>query len=441
MSIRSASQGQSNIEIKDSLSSSSFLCDFIIESITIENDDGSDTGEATVWYTGKYAGYTMKVHIKNGKMEGLASILRENSTLYIRLTYVNNIPEGEVIKKSEFGKTILRGTLHEGMEIGLFTEYDENEKMIWRGFYQNGKRYSSITEYHNRKGFFQEESVTKQLLRIANYDDEWRVHGTCYEYQDGKIREECLYKHGEKKRTLRLFSNNEMEIFDMNGTVIYKGIFFGDIQNGFTAHPPMKGMNGYYKEINKDGELVSVSQYDNTFLKKHGTCFEYDGKEVVRECIFKNNELKQVVREFKRKTMTEYDKKGVRVYEGEYSGDMKNGYYKNGKGTEYQSDGKSALYVGFFENGVRNGYGTEYKNSCALYIGEWKDGKRNGVGKEYNEREEVVKDGKWIEGRWEKDVELDKMKEKYHQMELDYKKRGQSRKGLIFLAFSAVFSL
>lgn len=128
----------------DSSSTRDFLHDFIIESVSMEAPDGTNNGKAVIRFTGKNAGYEMRVEMKNGKKEGPALILRDNGTIFMKLTYVNDIAEGEVIKKSKFGKTVLKGTLEKGKEVGLFTEYDEDEKETWRGFYRNGERYSAI---------------------------------------------------------------------------------------------------------------------------------------------------------------------------------------------------------------------------------------------------------------------------------------------------------
>lgn len=138
--------------------------------------------------------------------------------------------------------------------------------------------------------------------------------------------------------------------------------------------------------------------------------------------------------------MIEYDENAMRVYEGGFGGDMMKGYKRDKEGTEYDSDG-TALYVGHYVDGERSGYGTEYKGCYAWYIGNWKNGKRSGKGKEYDENEHVEKDGEWIDGRWEEDVKLDKLKEKYREIELKQKKMKESNRGIIFLIIGAVLSL
>ena len=429
----------SNINITSGSSYLEFLGDYEIESVEMTSGDELN-GEAVMKVLIDGEGYEMRVSIKEGKKEGVGLIVRKNGTLFMRMMFVNDECEGEVIKKSKFGKTVLKGTLEKGKEVGLFVEYDEDEKEVWRGFYRNGERYSAIKKCLRKSGFYEETSVSGELLRVSQYDDRWKRHGTCFEFKDGKIAGEYVYEHGKKDRTVREFHDDDMRMFDKYGRIVYEGIYFGDIYDGFCVHPKKKGMPGFFKEMNKKGDLLSISQYDDMVMKKEGKCFEFERGRIVRECEYKNNECIRVYREWKEEVMIEYNENGMRVYEGGFGGDMMKGYKRDKEGTEYDSDG-TALYVGHYVDGERSGYGTEYKGCYAWYIGNWKNGKRSGKGKEYDENEHVEKDGEWIDGRWEEDVKLDKLKEKYREIELKQKKMKESNRGIIFLIIGAVLSL
>ena len=429
----------SNINITSKSSYLEFLGDYEIESVEMTSGDELN-GEAVMKVLIDGEGYEMRVSIKEGKKEGVGLIVRKNGTLFMRMMFVNDVCEGEVIKKSKFGKTVLKGTLEKGKEVGLFVEYDEDEKEVWRGFYRNGERYSAIKKCLRKSGFYEETSVSGELLRVSQYDDRWKRHGTCFEFKDGKIAGEYVYEHGKKDKTVREFNDDDMRLFDKYGRIVYEGIYFGDIYDGFCVHPKKKGMPGFFKEMNKKGDLLSISQYDDMVMKKEGKCFEFERGRIVRECEYKNNECIRVYREWKGEVMIEYDENGMRVYEGGFGGDMVKGFVRDKEGTEYESDG-TALYVGHYVDGERSGYGTEYKGCYAWYIGNWKNGKRSGKGKEYDENEHVVKDGEWIDGRWEEDVKLEKLKEKYREMELKQKKMKESNRGIIFLIIGAVLSL
>ena len=128
---------------------------------------------------------------------------------------------------------------------------------------------------------------------------------------------------------------------------------------------------------------------------------ECEGGYVKRECVYENGVKQRVIREFTDDgLMIEYDDNGEIVYEGGFEGDMMNGFIREEKGSEYGSDGKSVLYVGGWKNGLREGYGSEFKGYSPVYIGEWKNGLRDGAGKELNENEEVIRRGRWNKGTY-----------------------------------------
>ena len=391
----------SNIEPILEFPPSSFLSDFIIEKITVDGIDDSRTSKARIQFSGKYCGYEMTVNWKDGKKEGVGLILYPDGEPYMEMTFVNDLAEGTVLKKDEYGQIVLRGVLEHVVECGLFEEFDD-EEVIWRGFYRNGKRYS-ILEEQELEGLYLEVSEDGKLLSVSEYDDKWRKNGRCFEVESGHLKRECVYENGIRKRMIQEFTDDGLMIeYDDNGEIVDEEVFEGDMI-GFMIHPEMMiGTKEYYIDMNENGELLSVSEYDESGLLKNGRCFECEGGYVKRECVYENGMKKRMIREFTDDgLMIEYDDNGKRVYEGEFEGDMMNGFIREEKGSEYGSDGKSVLYVGGWKNGLREGYGSEFKGYSALYVGEWKNGMRDGKGKELNENEEVIRSGKWIKGEYE----------------------------------------
>ena len=186
--------------------------------------------------------------------------------------------------------------------------------------------------------------------------------------------------------------------YDDNGNEKWRGFYRNGVKDlSLKEH---EGMNGLWREVNVNGDLLSVSEYDEFGLLKNGKCFEYEEGRLVRECEYKNGVMMRVLREWKGDLMIEYDVNGMRVYEGGFEGDMMKGFVREGEGKEYGIDGKSALYVGGWKNGKREGYGSEFKDCFPVYIGEWKNGLRDGDGKELNENEEVIRSGRWNKGTY-----------------------------------------
>ena len=292
----------SNINVRNSSTYLEFLGDYEMESIEMKNGDELN-GEAIMRLLIDGERYEMSVNMKNGKKEGVGEILREDGTLFMRMMFVNDECEGEVIRKNEYGSIVLKGRMGKGKKVGMWIEYDDYGNEIWRGFYRNGVKDLSLKEH--------------------------------------------------------------------------------------------EGMSGLWREVNENGELLSVSEYNEDGLLKNGKCFEYEGGRMVRGCEYKNGVMIRVLREWKGECMIEYDVNGMRVYEGRFEGDMMKGFAREGKGKEYGTDGKSALYVGGWKNGKREGYGSEFKGRNPVYIGEWKNGMRHGTGKELNENGEVIRSGRW----------------------------------------------
>ena len=389
----------SNISVRNCSSSLEFLGDYEIESVNMISRDNLN-GEARMRVLIDKEEYELRVPMKEGKKEGIGLLVRENGTLFMKLMFVNDECEGEVTKVNKYGGTVLKGRVSRGKEVGIWIEYDDNGNERWRGFYRNGKRYSILKKEGGMKGFFKEIGVNGELLSVSEYDDNWLKNGICFEYKGRKVKKECVYENGIKKRVIREFIGRKMILFDDNGKKLYEGVWFGGVVNGFGIHPRMKGMKGFFKEINKKGDLLSISEYDKHELLKNGKCFEYEGGRLVRECEYKNGVMMRVLREWKGEVMIEYDVNGTRIYEGGFEGDMMKGFVREGEGTEYRIDGKSALYVGGWKNGKRDGYGSEFKDCFPVYIGEWKNGMRDGMGEALNENGEVVRRGKWEEGEY-----------------------------------------
>ena len=71
-----------------------------------------------------------------------------------------------------------------------------------------------------------------------------------------------------------------------------------------------------------------------TVKMKNDKCFEYEGGRLIRECKYKKGVMIRVLREWKEDLMIEYDKKGMRVYEGGFERNPKKGCVGRGKGIE-----------------------------------------------------------------------------------------------------------
>ena len=222
----------SNINVRNCSSCLEFLGDYEIESVEMKNGDELN-GEAIMRLMIDDNGYRMRVEMKEGKKEGIGLIVRENGTVFMIMMFVNDECEGEVIKRNKYGRTVLKGRVSKGKEVGMWIEYDDDGNEIWRGLYRNGKRVSKLKEREGMKGFYSEINENRDLLSVSEYDNEWRKNGKCFEYEGGRLVRECEYKNGVMMRVLREWKGECMIEYDDNGMRVYEGGFEGDMMKGF----------------------------------------------------------------------------------------------------------------------------------------------------------------------------------------------------------------
>ena len=135
----------SNIKFVVNNTNCSFLSGFIESSV--ENPRDGLNGECIVHYSGEYRNYTMTVKLINGVREGKAVIVN-GSVPYLRVEYKGGSLTGVVERMNSSGSIELRGRLENGIENGIFEEFDNN-KVVWRGYYLNGKRNRKVEESTN----------------------------------------------------------------------------------------------------------------------------------------------------------------------------------------------------------------------------------------------------------------------------------------------------
>ena len=239
----------SNIVIINSTSSLQFLGDYVLENVEMKNGTESD-GDATIGLLIRDERYQIRVSMKGGKKEGVGLVVREDGTLFMKLMFVNDICEGEVTKKNEYGITILQGRVEGGIEVGMWIEYDDNGNEIWRGLYRNGERFITVKKQEGMKGFYSEVSLTGELLSVSEYDkDVLYKEGDGFVCEKGIIVRESIYERGEEVRVLREWSKGVMIEYDKNGVMVYKGGFAGDIIKGIVRE-------GEGTEFGSDGKSV-----------------------------------------------------------------------------------------------------------------------------------------------------------------------------------------
>ena len=198
---------------------------------SVEKPSDGLNGDCIVHYGGERSKYKMRVQLVQGKREGVATITNDGMP-YLRVEYNGGSMTGMIERLNEYGTVDLRGHLVDGIEDGLFEEYDKDERVVWTGYYRNGKK---DTEVHNR------------IVKKGSGSNEF------YELdENGQPTHLCLYENGKKSQVLARFNGSTMTEFDMNGKRVYEGEYKGDTNNGHVRE-------GKGKEFENGGETVVYS--------------------------------------------------------------------------------------------------------------------------------------------------------------------------------------
>ena len=268
------------------------------------------------------------------------------------------------------------------MELSVESPVESNlpEGYTWDAQFENGLIQDGIVNVYDEDGCFYRK----------------------LQYQNGKLNGLCLY-------------------YD-SGVLIEKRTFVDDMEEGWACHVRMdkeikwflykKGnlkmelvknetMKGYWNAIEiHSHQIVSCCQYNENH-KAFEKGFLYNDGKISKVVVFEDGEIIEVLKEFKKDVMVEYDENNMKVYEGGFVDDID--YPREGEGKEYKIG--VIVYKGQWKKNKREGYGKSVKNGVAEYIGNWKNDIPNGEGI-LMRNSEVLYEGKWKKGRFQ--IEEDK---------------------------------
>jgi len=285
----------------------------------------------------------------------------------IEENFKNDLKEGMTVYYFPDGKIKKEVNFHNGLEEGLSKEFDTDGRIITLETYKSG-------------------FITEREL-INRYDNNGKKHGVWkYFYADGKIQREGTYKHGLE--------------------------------------------NGYFKEYDKDGNLITTAKYvegnkleDVAELVKLDLRKDYypDGKVKIAATYNKQGQPEGVRREYAPDGTIEKSyifRNGIMIGEGivtekgERDGFWKE-YYDDGRlraEGKYSKDIKEGPWKYYHPNGIIEQEGTYYKGKPEgdwfwYYAGgeilreeQYYNGFPDGQMTEYDEAGNVITKGKFIEG-------------------------------------------
>lgn len=200
----------------------------------------------------------------------------------------------------------------------------------WNPQTVNGKKEGSVEVYTNDGMIY---------AQLCFHED--KLEGECVFFEEGIIHEKRFYKNDVMNGWCILYENG-IEVTSFlydNGVKVKKVERQGDM----------------WKLIDiKNESNYEVCNLDKNHLRQ-GLCYKFMNNELMEECLFQNDELIMKCKEFKGGEMVEYNKEGMKVYQGEFCHDLRKGYCRDGKGKELEK--AKVTYVGDWKNGKRHGEG------------------------------------------------------------------------------------
>ena len=274
-------------------------------------------------------------------------------------------------KEKEFNdlKLIFKGYYINGKRNGKGKEYNKEGKLIFEGEYKNGIKNGKGIEYNG-----------EDILFVGEYLNGKKWNGIVKEYQ---YQNYSYFKkfYGQYSEGVKIGRE-----YDIDGEVIFEGKYSEDkrwegiIYNKKGILFPIKNGNGKVKEYDEEGKLIFEGEYING---------EKKGKE--------------------------YDEDDNLVFEGEYCKEKR----WNGKIKEYKKPslpslftcghGKRDLKYEIREKNIQEKL-KKYKN-ILKYEGEYLYGKRKGIGKENDINGKLLFEGNYLNAN----IKKKKPKDKYNE--------------------------
>ena len=178
-----------------------------------------------------HEGCLIKTTLKNGKMDGEASIYSQDNTLMATLTFVDGIASGPCTLCKN-GILFYKGYFVNGYREGRGQEYDENGNVVFDGYYKKGKKLNIVPSNEMGKGYWKELDEKGRIIRISQKDELGNSEGFCYSYEDGKISRVSVWKEGKEVKLLKQFRDDSMTEYK-NGEKVYEGGFVDSLEMGY----------------------------------------------------------------------------------------------------------------------------------------------------------------------------------------------------------------
>ena len=268
-------------------------------------------------------------------------------------------------------------------ELSFSDRYQSEVQSQEHGFtLPTGYRFSIPSGNGVKQGTITVVDRYNVLYARLQYEND-KLNGVCEFEKRGVVVESISYKNDVKDGWNTFFENGTIMKWVLYENGIIKRLLYRD--------PDLQTFRREY-DVNTN-ELIYIAEYDKD-NQLNGYGFTVKNKKVVDYAQFSYGYKSLLFASFANGVMTQYSSLGNVIYEGGFLDEIQLHFPRSGRGTFYDDNGIK-LYDGDWENGVRMGHGSSYRNGALVYDGLWKDDQPHGNGAVFTSEGE-----KWYEGDW-----------------------------------------
>ena len=157
-----------------------------------------------------HEGYTIETTVINKTINGKSKIISPDKVVIASLVFVDGVACGPCKLYDEMGILYFKGYLENGLRQGRGTEYDENRRIVFDGFFEKGKK-RKIVPMDNFKQYWIEYDENDDIINIGQRDENGQLKGKCYFYRNnGEISRISEWDEGNELNVIKEFIGNKM---------------------------------------------------------------------------------------------------------------------------------------------------------------------------------------------------------------------------------------
>ena len=194
-----------------------------------------------------HQGYTIQTKMRDGKLDGEATLKTANNTIIAEFEYQSNEMKGECKLYYDSGELFFEGNLEDGYRQGLGKEYDKNGNVIFEGYFEKGCRGKYYKRMNEMEGYWKEVDKNGNVISICKKNENGMNEGLCYFFESGSLDRVSICENNEEISIVYRFKNGKM-IEYKDDVKCFEGYYEGSIEKGFSRT--------YGKEYDDEGKKV-----------------------------------------------------------------------------------------------------------------------------------------------------------------------------------------